>query len=377
MSETATIGMLGAGFIGQMHSLALRNASSTMWSPGIKARLKFLAERDPQARGDVSERFGWEQATDDWRKILADPEVDIFLNAGPNHAHGAPSIAAAQAGKHVFCEKPLASNAEEAFEMWDKVASTNVVHMCAFMHRSIPALNLAREMIKSGEVGEVRHFRSRFLLNMLTDDGNLSWRFSRSRSGLGAMGDLGSHHVDQARFLVGEVARVCALTKTWSTDAKKKVLDVNDDAFVCVAELENGATATFEASRVAQAHNLGGWIEVDGTKRSLAFQMERLNELVIYEPGNGPRTQLVTQKGQPYCDFWSPMGIQGQHPLGWNECFAHQARHMLEAVATLNKVAPRADFEDGYRVAKIMDTIAKSAETRRFENVKFQTRADR
>ncbi len=377
MSETATIGMLGAGFIGQMHSLALRNASSTMWSPGIKARLKFLAERDPQARGDVSERFGWEQATDDWRKILADPEVDIFLNAGPNHAHGAPSIAAAQAGKHVFCEKPLASNAEEAFEMWDKVASTNVVHMCAFMHRSIPALNLAREMIKSGEVGEVRHFRSRFLLNMLTDDGNFSWRFSRSRSGLGAMGDLGSHHVDQARFLVGEVARVCALTKTWSTDAKKKVLDVNDDAFVCVAELENGATATFEASRVAQAHNLGGWIEVDGTKRSLAFQMERLNELVIYEPGNGPRTQLVTQKGQPYCDFWLPMGIQGQHPLGWNECFAHQARHMLEAVATLNKVAPRADFEDGYRVAKIMDTIAKSAETRRFENVKFQTRADR
>ena len=367
--------MLGAGFIGQMHSLALRNASSTMWSPGIKARLKYLAEHDPQARGDVSERFGWEKATDDWRKILADPEVDIFLNAGPNHAHRAPSIAAAQAGKHVFCEKPLASNAEEAFEMWDKVASTNVIHMCAFMHRSIPALNLAREMIKSGEVGEVRHFRSRFLLNMLTDDGNLSWRFSRSRAGLGAMGDLGSHHVDQARFLVGEVARVCALTKTWSTDAKRKVLDVNDDAFVCVAELENGATATFEASRVAQAHNLGGWIEVDGTKRSLAFQMERLNELVIYEPGNGPRTQLVTQEGQPYCDFWLPMGIQGQHPLGWNECFAHQARHMLEAVATSNKVAPRADFEDGYRVAEIIDTIAKSAETRRFENVNFQTRA--
>ena len=376
LSKEVTVGLLGAGFIGQMHSLALRSASATMWRPGIQARLKLLAEHDSRAGTDVSNRFGWEQLTEDWHEIVADPEVDVFLNAGPNHAHGAPSIAAAQAGKHVFCEKPLASSAEEAFEIWDKVASTGVVHMCAFMHRSIPALNLAREMIKSGEVGEVRHFRSRFLLNMLTEDGNLSWRFSRARAGLGAMGDLGSHHVDQARFLVGEVVRVSALTKTWSTDAKMNVLDVNDDAFVCVAELENGATATFEASRVAQAHNLGGWIEVDGTKRSLAFQMERLNELVIYEPGKGPRMQLVTQEGQPYCDFWLPMGIQGQHPLGWNECFAHQARHILEAVAISSNVAPRADFEDGYRVAEIIDTIAKSAETRRFENVKFQTRTE-
>jgi predicted dehydrogenase len=227
-------------------------------------------------------------------------------------------------------------------------------------------------MIGAGELGEVRHFRSRFLLNMITNE-PLSWRFSKSQAGLGALGDLGSHHIDQARFLVGEVSSVAAISRTWSKDPAGKIIDVNDDAFVCAAELENGATATFEASRVAAAHNLGGFIEVDGSKRSIAFHMERLNELVVYEPKRGPRTQLVTQVGHPYSDFWLPLGIQGQHPLGWNECFAHQARHMLEALTAGKPVAPRATFEDGYRVAETVDAIARSAMSRSFERVHFRS----
>ena len=373
-SYTITVGLLGAGFIGQMHTLALRNAATSMWEPKIYVRPKILAEVDSELRAKVGERFDWEECTENWRDIIDDPEIDLFINAGPNHIHAQPTIAAAKRGKHVFCEKPLASTADEAFQIWDEVSETGVIQMCAFMYRSIPALNLAREMIKSGEIGEVRHFRSRFLLNMLTDDGNLSWRFSKSQAGLGAMGDLGSHHVDQARFLVGELVRVGALTKTWSTDKQQKILDVNDDAFVCAAEFENGATASFEASRVAKAHNLGGWIEVDGTKKSLSFQMERLNELAIYEPNKGLRTQLVTQKGQPYSDFWLPSGIQGQHPLGWNECFAHQTRHILEAIAVSKNLSPRADFKDGYRVAEVIETIARSAESGRFEYVNYRER---
>ena len=266
----------------------------------------------------------------------------------------------------------MASSADEAFEIWKKVTNANVVHMCAFNYRSIPALNLAKMMIKSGELGEVRHFRSRFLLNMLPKDNSLSWRFSQSKAGFGALGDLGSHHIDQARFLVGEIIRVSALTKTWSIDSKKEIQDVNDDAFVCIAELENGATASFEASRVANAHNLGGWIEVDGTKKSIAFHMERLNELIIYESGKGPRTQLVTKEEHPYSDFWLPSGIQGQHPLGWNECFAHQARHLLEISNSNSTIEPCADFKDGYRVAEIIETISKSASNGRFEDVKFR-----
>ena len=372
MIKKTTIGMLGAGFIGQMHSLALLNASNSMREPSIKVHLKHLAEHNTQLVEKVKERFGWEEVSSDWQNIINDPDIDIFVNAGPNHEHGKPSIAAAEAGKHILCEKPLASSADEAFEIWKKVTNANVVHMCAFNYRSIPALNLAKMMIKSGELGEVRHFRSRFLLNMLPKDNSLSWRFSQSKAGFGALGDLGSHHIDQARFLVGEIIRVSALTKTWSIDSKKEIQDVNDDAFVCIAELENGATASFEASRVANAHNLGGWIEVDGTNKSIAFHMERLNELIIYESGKGPRTQLVTKEEHPYSDFWLPSGIQGQHPLGWNECFAHQARHLLEISNSNSTIEPCADFKDGYRVAEIIETISKSASNGRFEDVKFR-----
>lgn len=364
--------MLGGGFIGQMHALTFQTAARASWAPKIDVELVALAEQDEALAAETQRRYGFRRTARDWRDVAAAADIDLFINAGPNHLHAEPSIAAAEAGKAVFCEKPLAGSADEAYRLWKAVAATGTVNLCAFMHRSIPALNLAREMIRSGELGEVRHFRSRFLLNMLTG-APLSWRFSRSQAGLGALGDLGSHHVDQARFLVGEVASVAAMTSTWSKDSAGQVTDVNDDAFVCAARLDNGASASFEASRVASAHNLGGFIEVDGSKRSIAFHMERLNELVILEPKRGPRVQLVTQEGHPYSDFWLPIGIQGQHPLGWSECFAHQARHMLEAIECDRPVPPRATFEDGYRAAETVEAIAGSGESRRFEDVTFRS----
>ena len=368
------IGVLGAGFIGQMHALAFRNAGVSARTPRLRSRLRLICDRTGVQAQDIADRYGFEESTTDWRDIVADPAVALFVNAGPNDLHGAPSIAAARAGKHVFCEKPLATTADEAYATWKAVAATGVKHLCAFNYRSVPALNLARQMIRDGELGEIRHFRSRFLLSMLTSDGNLSWRFSRSRAGHGAVGDLGSHHVDLARFLVGEVTRVGAIFRSWSSDARGEVTDVNDDAFVCAAELDNGATASFEASRVAGAHNLTGVVEVDGTRGSVSFHMERLNELVITEPGRGPRVQMVTGAQHPYADFWLPVGIQGQHPIGWSDCFAHQARHMLAVVAgEEGEVAPRATLQDGYRVAEIVDTIARSGETGRFEAVTFRT----
>lgn len=365
------IGMLGAGFIGQMHALAFRNASMSSWEPKIEIELVALAEQNDELGRRAQERYTIGRVTDNWELVTAADDIDLFINAGPNHMHATPSIAAAQAGKAVFCEKPLAGDADTAYHLWKAVEKTGAVNMCAFMWRSIPAISLAREMIRSGELGEIRHFRSRFLLNQFTGD-PLSWRFSRTEAGLGALGDLGSHHIDVARFLVGEVTSVAAMMSTWSTDPAGVVGDVNDDAFVCAAQLEGGASASFEASRVVTAHNLGGFVEVDGSKGSIAFHMERLNELVVYEPKRGPRAQLVTQANHPYSDFWLPIGIQGQHPLGWNECFAHQARHMLEAHNGTKPVAPRATFEDGYRVAEIVDTIARSASSRTFEDVTFR-----
>jgi predicted dehydrogenase len=200
----------------------------------------------------------------------------------------------------------------------------------------------------------------------------VSWRFSRGASGHGALGDLGSHHIDLARFLVAEVAEVAALTKTWTRDPAGAVTDINDDAFIAVGTLANGATATFQASRAATAHSLTSLIEIDGTKGSLSWGMERLNELTLREPGKGPRVLPVLQPGHPFDGFWLPGGIQGSHPLGWNECFAHQAHDILALASGKKTQSLAATFEDGYRVAEIVDTIEAAAQSGTRQTIKFR-----
>jgi predicted dehydrogenase len=188
------------------------------------------------------------------------------------------------------------------------------------------------------------------------------------------VGDLGSHHIDQARFLIGEVRRVCAMARSWSKDTKSRITDVNDDWFAAAAELDNGVTAAFEASRVVEGHPLTGRIEVDGTLGTLRWEMERVSELYLTEPAKGRRIMSVVAPEHPYSDFWLPVGIQGSFAIGWRDCFYHQARHMLAAVALGEKVGPiGATFEDGYKVAEIVDTILRSASNGTVEEVRFRS----
>lgn len=366
------VGLLGAGFIGQMHSLACRNAGYSRAEPAVAADLVALADRDEKLAADVANRYDWQDSTTEWPELF-EHDLGLFINAGPNDLHREASVAAAKAGVPVFCEKPLASTADEAYELFKSVDRHGVMHRCAFMHRFIPAIQLARGMVRSGELGEVRHFRSSFLLNMLGPDGEVSWRFDRDRAGAGAVGDLGSHHIDIARFVVGEVVEVSALTTTWTTDPLGEMARVNDDHFAAVGVLDNGATAVFEASRTAAAHNLSGRIEIDGTKRSIAWNMERLNELEIREPGAGPQVQPVTRPEHPLEGFWLPGGLQGSHPLGWNECFAHQAHDILALASGKRTDSVAATFEDGYRVAQIVDSIQASAESGTPVTVSFRS----
>jgi predicted dehydrogenase len=250
MTKPIGVGLLGAGFIGQMHSLSLGDVSRARREPTIHPALIAIAERNETLANMMAERYGWREIVTDWRSLVSRSDIDLFVNAGPNELHGEPSIAAAQSGKHVFCEKPLARSGEEAFSIFKGVQTTGVKHMCAFMYRFVPALRLAKQMIAAGDIGKVRHYRSTFLLNMLEPGSGLSWRFDRDNAGAGALGDLGSHYIDQARYLVGEVAEVTALSKTWTTDPAGKIKNINDDWFGAVAFLENDATALFEASRV-------------------------------------------------------------------------------------------------------------------------------
>ncbi len=367
------IGMLGAGFIGQMHSLAFGSVHRARQQPQVEARLVRLADTNLQLAEEVQQRYGWKTISADWRLAVADSEIHLFINSGPNAVHAEPNIAAARHGKHVFSEKPLGRTAGEAYDMWLAAEHAGVKHMCAFIHRFIPALQLARAMVAAGEIGRVRHFRSDFLIDMQHPDGSLSWRYSKGAAGGGATGDLGSHHIDQARFLVGEVRRVVALAKTWSKDARGQIEDVNDDWFVAGAELEGGVTATFEASRVTEGHSLTGRIEVDGTLGTLRWDMERVSELHFTEPRKGTRLIKAVAPDHPYSDFWLPVGIQGAFAVGWRDCFYHQAHHMLAAIAEDRPIGPLgATFEDGYRVAEIVDAIQRSAEAGRAEDVVFR-----
>jgi predicted dehydrogenase len=372
--KTIGIGMLGAGFIGQMHSLTFGGVGHTRKAPQLAGRLITLAETDRVLAEEVQQRYGWEKISANWREAIDDPGISIFINSGPNDAHAEPSIAAAGLGKHIFSEKPLARTADEAFTIWRAADKAGVKHMCAFIHRFIPALQLGRQMIANGDIGRVRHFRSNFLIDMQHPDGSLSWRYSTSLAGGGATGDLGSHHIDQARFLVGEVRRVNGMTKSWSKDTKGEITDVNDDWFAAAADLDNGVTALFEASRVTEGHPLTGRIEIDGTLGTLRWEMERASELILTEPRKGRRTISVVAPEHPYSDFWLPVGIQGSFAIGWRDCFYHQARHMLAAVDLGEDIGPiGATLEDGYRVAEIVDAICRSSETGRAVDLKFRS----
>lgn len=367
------IGMIGAGFIGQMHSLTFGSVGVARREPSLSGRLIALADNNLELAREVQERYGWERISRDWRQAIDDPGVAIFINSGPNDAHAEPTAAAAAAKKHLFSEKPLARTADEAFTIWQAAHDAGVRHMCAFIHRFIPALQLARRMIADGEIGRIRHFRSNFLIDMQHPDGSLSWRYSTRAAGGGATGDLGSHHIDQARFLVGEVRRVNAIERSWSKDAKGRITDVNDDWFVAGALLDNDVTAVFEASRVSEGHPLTGRIEVDGTLGTLRWEMSRISELCLTKPRGGHTTIPVVASDHPYSDFWLPVGIQGSFAIGWRDCFYHQARHMLAAVALGESVAPiGATFEDGYRVAEIVDAIRRSAKQGATEDVNFR-----
>jgi predicted dehydrogenase len=207
------VGMLGYAFMGKAHANGYRTVSYMAWPPPLRPRLVSIAGRDEAAVSEAAQRFGFERSVTDWRDLVSDPEVQLFDNGGPNSLHAGPTIAAAEAGKHVFCEKPLGRTADESYEMWQRVTATGVRHMTAFNYRFVPAVRLARQMLEAGELGDVLHFRGRYLQEWGTTTAD-AWRFHKEEAGSGALGDLGAHVIDLARYLVGEIAAVSATTRT-------------------------------------------------------------------------------------------------------------------------------------------------------------------
>ena len=364
------VGMLGYAFMGKAHSNALRKIPYMVDPLPAVPALVSICGRNEAAVRDAAARYGFQRYCTDWRDLIQDDAIQLFDNGGPNNTHAEPCIAAAEAGKHIICEKPLARTAQEAKSMLDAVNRAGVKHACAYNYRFVPALRLAREMIERGELGQIYHFRAVYLQEWIMDPQfPMVWRLKKDIAGSGALGDLGAHIIDLARFLVGEPTAISGLTQTFikerpTDDGGRDTVDV-DDAFVSLVQFANGAIGTLEASRYANGRKNHQRIEINGSKGSIVFDLERLNELEVHlsdsEPGShaqGFRRVLVTEADHPFWKYWWPHG----HIIGWEHTFVHELTHLLEAIVNDTEVAPYgADFEDGYRAAVICDAVLESA----------------
>jgi predicted dehydrogenase len=362
--------MLGYAFMGRAHANAYRTLSYMTWPPPLEPELVAIAGRDQDAVAEARDRYGFADAVTDWRELVHDDRIALFDNSGPNGLHGDPTIAAAQAGKHVICEKPLGRDAPESHDIWQRVAATGVTHMCGFNYRFVPAIRLARDMIAAGELGEIRHFRARYLQSWGVDSELMTWRFDRAQAGSGALGDLGTHIVDLARYLVGELTTVSGITRTFVRDRVGHPVDV-DDAFQATVEFQSGATGTLEASRLCLGRFNQLALEINGSRGSVAFDLERLNELQVCnrdsrEPGF--QRVLVTEPHHPFMSYWWPPG----HIIGWEHTFVHELHHLLSAIAGRTELSPHgADFEDGYRAAAVCEAILRSSDSGTREQLEF------
>jgi predicted dehydrogenase len=266
-----------------------------------------------------------------------------------------------RSGKHVICEKPLGLGAAQSYQMWQEAEQAGVHHMCGFNYRFVPAVRLARELLEAGELGDIVHFRARYLQSWGWDADESVWRFDRAQAGTGAIGDLGTHIIDIARYLVGDIATVSALVRTVIPNRQV------DDHFVAAIEFANGIPGTLEASRLALGRVNQNTFEVNGSKGSLSFDVDRLNELEVTTGGRWFRRILVTEPEHPFMRYWWPPG----HIVGWGDTFTHELGHLLEAIAGEHGVAPHgATFEDGYRCDEVVEAILRSGESGQREPVK-------
>jgi predicted dehydrogenase len=379
-TPTVGIGMLGYAFMGKAHTNAYKTIPYMMYPPPATPRLVAICGRNEEAVSEAARRYGYEGYYTDWRQMLDDDRVQLFDNGGPNDQHAEPSITAAQAGKHVFCEKPLARTAEEARTMLDAVTEANVKHMVAFNYRFVPAIRQAYDLIHSGALGRIYHFRAVYLQEWIMPHYNtpMIWRLDKATAGSGALGDLGAHIIDLGRFLVGEMRSVSAMTRTFIkdrplADGGSGTVDV-DDAFVAAVEFDNGALGTLEASRFAAGRKNHQVLEINGERGSIRFDLERMNELEVFWVDDEPKeTQgfhnvLVTEAYHPFWSNWWPHG----HIIGWEHTFVHELTHFLDCIVNDKDVAPYgATFEDGYRAAVVCDAVLASANAKRQVDVTY------
>jgi predicted dehydrogenase len=375
MSTEVGVALIGYAFMGKAHSNAWRQVSR-FFSPRLQPRMQVICGRTAPAVEAAARQFGWQEAATDWKAVVRRTDIDIVDVSVPGHLHAEIAIEAARAGKAVLCEKPLANSVAEARRMHAAVEKAGVVHMICHNYRRAPAVMLAREIIAAGKLGAIRHFRGTYLQDWIADPTfPLVWRLDKSIAGSGALGDIAAHSIDLARFLVGEITEVSGHLETFIQERplpgrpRSRGRVTVDDAAMALVRFERGAIGTIEATRMALGRKNHNRFEINGSRGSLAFDLERMNELELYLQDDGPevrgfRRVLVTEPEHPYVRAWWPPG----HILGYEHTFTHTVFDLLEGMADGRSPSP--NFEDGLRNQQVLAAIERSARTRRWTEVR-------
>ncbi|WP_082835380.1 Gfo/Idh/MocA family protein [Brachybacterium sp. sponge] len=361
------VALIGYAFMGRAHSQAWRTVGAAFDVPPIARRV--IVGRDEQAVAEAARRLDWEEHATDWREAISRDDVDIVDICTPGFLHAEIAIAALEAGKHVLCEKPLANDPAEAERMVEAARTARERGQIAALghtYRRVPALAHARDLVAAGRLGEIRQIRASYLQDWLVDaEAGMTWRLRKETAGSGALGDIGSHAIDQIQYVTGQ--QVTAVRGRLATmvperpgpDGPEPV--TVDDAAWATLELDGGAIASVEASRMATGAKNELALEVYGTKGALRFDLERLDELWFLD-ATAPVTEqgftrvLVTEPEHPYLEGWWPQG----HILGWENAFTNQARDLLLAVRDRDPAAYSPDFEDGLALQRILDAVIAS-----------------
>lgn len=359
-TKKLNVAMIGYGFMGRAHSNAFRQVGCFFDAP-YELRLKVICGRNRSNLEIMAAQWGWEEIANDWRSVVEQTDIDIVDICTPNCLHAPIAIAAAQAGKIVLCEKPLAMNQEESQRMASSVR--NLPNLVWFNYRRVPAITLAKRLVDEGRLGQLYHYRATYLQSWGPDPVRPgAWRFNQAEAGSGVMGDLLSHSVDLALLLNGDIAEVSSLIQTFAPGREV------DDAVLAIARFANGSIGSFEATRYAIGCRNRNYFEIHGSKGAIKFDLEELNRLEFFDANDSAQVQgshdvLVTGPGHPYTDrFWPP-----GHIIGYEHTFIAALADFLQCLASNDEFHP--NFDDGVKVHRVLDAVEESARNRSWMRV--------
>ena len=382
MPQEVNVGLIGYSFMGKVHSHAFKDMSFFFPEAAAYPVMKAICGRNEANVSDAAKTFGWQSYETDWKTLIGRDDIQLVDVSTPGDSHAEITIAAAEAGKHVFCEKPLANNLAEARAMADAGRNAGGKSMVAYNYRRVPAVALAKKLIEEGRIGDIYHWRAVYLQDWIMDpDFPLVWRLQKEKAGSGPHGDLNAHIIDLARYLVGDISEVSGMQETIikerpiaeeidaalgaSTGGSSQMGQVTvDDTTLFLARFENGAVGTFEATRFAGGRRNGNRFEINGSKGSIAFNLEKMNELQYYNREDedhiqGFREIIVNEGVHPYMDHWWPPG----HIIGWEHTFIHEVYDLMQAIGGADdNLHP--DFDEGVKDQAVLEAVSISAENK-------------